>query len=117
MTDLDPRLHAFRPDLADIRLKGRVESARFVEAMPRRVVAAAAPIKRVPRADAGLESEALRGEAFMVFEDGAEGLVVGPSSKLTPMSAMCPPMRSVPSRPSRPTGSRRSAPSSIRAPT
>jgi hypothetical protein len=29
---LDPRLHAFRPDLADVRLKGKVESARFVEA-------------------------------------------------------------------------------------
>jgi cell wall-associated NlpC family hydrolase len=70
---LDPRLHAYRPDLADIRLKGTVESARFVEGMPRRVVAAAAPIKRVPRSDAGLESEALRGESFMVFEDGAEG--------------------------------------------
>ena len=73
MTDLDPRLHAFRPDLADIRLKGTVESARFVEGSPRRIVAAAAPIKRVPRSDAGLESEALRGESFMVFEDGAEG--------------------------------------------
>jgi cell wall-associated NlpC family hydrolase len=73
MTDLDPRLHAFRPDLADIRLKGRVEAARFVEGTPRRVVAAAAPIRHVPRPDAGLESEALHGETFMVFEDGAEG--------------------------------------------
>ncbi len=70
---LDPRLHAWRPDLADIRLKGRVEAARFVEGMPRRVVAAAAPIKRVPRSDAGLESEALRGETVMVFEDLGEG--------------------------------------------
>jgi cell wall-associated NlpC family hydrolase len=73
MTTLDPRLHAFRPDLADIRLKGRVESARFVEGVSRRVVVAAAPIRCVPRSDAGLESEALRGETFMVFEDGGEG--------------------------------------------
>ena len=73
MTNLDPRLHAFRPDLADNRLKGRVEAARFVDGAPRRVVAAAAPIKRIPRPDAGLESEALFGETFTVFEDGAEG--------------------------------------------
>ncbi len=73
MTTLDPRLHAIRPDLADIRLKGRVEAARFVEGTPRRVVAASAPIKRTPRSDAGLESEALRGETVTVFEDGAEG--------------------------------------------
>ena len=70
---LDPRLHAWRPDLADIRLKGEVEAARFIQGTPRRVVAAAAPIKRTPRADAGLESEALRGETFTVFEDAAEG--------------------------------------------
>jgi hypothetical protein len=71
--DLDPRLHAFRPDLADIRLKGKVESARFVEGAVRRAVASNAPLKRTPRADATLESEILRGELFAVFEDAAEG--------------------------------------------
>jgi cell wall-associated NlpC family hydrolase len=70
---LDPRTSAFRPDLADARLQGRVEAARFVEGTPRRVVAAAAPIKRKPRADAPLDSEVLRGELFTVFEDMAEG--------------------------------------------
>lgn len=73
MTSLDPRLHAFRPDLADIRLKGRVDAARYVEGTPRRVVAASAPIRRVPRPDAGLESEALSGETVIVFEDLGEG--------------------------------------------
>ncbi len=73
MTTPDPRLHAFRPDLADIRLKGSVEAAHFVEGQPRRVVAAAAPIRRTPRPDAGLESEALFGETVIVFEDAAEG--------------------------------------------
>ena len=73
MMDLDPRLNAFRPDLADVRLKGKVEAARFVEGSPRRVVASSAPLKRTPRADASLESEILRGEVFTVFEDGAEG--------------------------------------------
>ena len=79
MTTLDPRLHAFRPDLADIRLKGAVEAARFVEGTPRRVVAAAAPIKRVPRSDAGLESEALLGETVTGLRGWRRGLVVGPA--------------------------------------
>ena len=70
---LEPRLHAFRPDLADARLRGRVEAARFAEGTRRRVVAASAPLKRKPRADAPLASEILRGEDFTVFEDGAEG--------------------------------------------
>jgi len=73
MTDLDPRLHAFRPDLADARLEGKVDAARFVDGAPRRVVADCAPLKHTPRADARLESEVLRGETFTVFEDVAEG--------------------------------------------
>ena len=75
--DLDPRLHAYRPDLADVRLKGKVESARLVEGTPRRVVASNAPLKRTPRADASLESEILRGELFTAFEDTAEGWAWG----------------------------------------
>ena len=73
MTDLDPRLHAFRPDLADARLKGKVAATRFVDGAPRRVVADCAPLKHSPRADARLESEVLRGEVFTVFENAAEG--------------------------------------------
>ena len=70
---LEPRLHAFRPDLADARLSGKVDAAQFVEGTRRCVVAASAPLKRKPRADAPLDSEILRGEDFTVFEDGAEG--------------------------------------------
>ena len=73
MNTPDPRVNAYRPDLADARLKGKVESARFVAGTPRRVVANAAPMKRTPRADAPLDSEILRGELFTVFEDAAEG--------------------------------------------
>jgi cell wall-associated NlpC family hydrolase len=73
VSDLEPRLHAFRPDLADARLKGRVSAARFVEGAPRRVVASAAPLKRRPAADAPLDSEVLRGEVFTVFETTADG--------------------------------------------
>lgn len=70
---LDQRLNAFRPDLADIRLKGKVDAARFVAGAPRQVVANVAPMKRDARNDAPLESEVLRGEVFTVFEDAAEG--------------------------------------------
>ncbi|MEO8669037.1 MAG: NlpC/P60 family protein [Bauldia sp.] len=70
---LEPRLNAWRADIANVRLKGRVESARFVEGEVRRVIAPSAPLKRVARADAGLDSEVLRGERFRVFEDSGEG--------------------------------------------
>jgi cell wall-associated NlpC family hydrolase len=70
---LDPRLNAFRPDLADASLRGKVEAGRFVEAARRRVVAFSAPLKREPRPDAPLDSEVLRGEIFRVFEETAEG--------------------------------------------
>jgi cell wall-associated NlpC family hydrolase len=70
---LDPRLNAFRPDVADASLRGKVDADRFVEAARRRVVAFSAPLKRAPRADAPLDSEILRGEIFRVFEESAEG--------------------------------------------
>jgi hypothetical protein len=70
---LEPRLHAFRPDIADARLKGEVDAKRFVEAVGRRVVVAAAPLKRIPLPEAPLDSEILHGEIFRVFEETAEG--------------------------------------------
>ena len=45
---LDPRVHAFRPDLADARLRGRVEAARFVDGWPMRVRVTAAPLRVRP---------------------------------------------------------------------
>ena len=73
MTALDPRLNAFRPDLADARLQGKVTAARFVAGQVRGVVAASAPLKRTPASDAPLDTEVLRGETFTVFEDTPEG--------------------------------------------
>ena len=77
MTALEPRLNAYRDDLADARLNGKVAAARFVAGQRRRVVADAAPLKRTPAADAPLASEVLRGEAFVVFEETAEGWAWG----------------------------------------
>ncbi|MBO0902660.1 C40 family peptidase [Jiella sonneratiae] len=74
MTDKpDARLNAFRTDLADIRLEGRVEAARFVAGKPRVVAAPLAPLRRRPREDAALDTELLMGERVAVFEDGDEG--------------------------------------------
>jgi cell wall-associated NlpC family hydrolase len=73
MTSLDPRLHAHRPDLADARLKGLVEAARFVEAEARIVAVPVAPLRQRPAADAPLDTEALRGEAVRLFEATVEG--------------------------------------------
>ncbi len=70
---LDPRSHAFRDDLADARLRGRVAAARFVEGIDRRIAAASTPIRRTPRFDAGVDSEALQGEVVRVFEETMEG--------------------------------------------
>ncbi|MYZ48665.1 peptidase P60, partial [Rhizobiales bacterium L72] len=61
MTPLDPRRNAFRPDLADIALKGRVAAARFGEATPMRVAAPVTALRDAPRPDAARLTEALRG--------------------------------------------------------
>ncbi|HEX2257448.1 MAG TPA: NlpC/P60 family protein [Afifellaceae bacterium] len=73
MTSLDPRLHAYRTDLADARLEGRVNAARFVEHQERVVAATVASLRRRPAPDASLDTEALRGEAVHLFEETAEG--------------------------------------------
>ncbi|BCB21780.1 NlpC/P60 family protein [Bosea sp. ANAM02] len=65
---LDRRIHAFRPDLAARALTGQVEAARFTDPQPMRVVAASAPIRREPRPDAALDTEALAGELVQVYE-------------------------------------------------
>jgi cell wall-associated NlpC family hydrolase len=70
---LDPRQNAFRSDLADARLEGQVEAARFVVGERRRIAVPVAPVRHAPRADAAIDSEALLGEALRVFETTAEG--------------------------------------------
>jgi cell wall-associated NlpC family hydrolase len=66
---LDPRLNAVRRDLADIRLRGRVEAQRFVAGEARRVARGAADLRRGPAADAPLDSQLRFGEAVMLFEE------------------------------------------------
>ena len=65
----DPRRHAYRHDLAAERLRGRVASRRFVTGEPRQVVAPSLPLRREPRFDATLDTEALRGEIVTVYDE------------------------------------------------
>ena len=66
---LDPRVTPARPDLADMRLRGSVEAARFVAGAPRRIAVPAAPLRRTPHPDAGLETEAVMGDSVTLYED------------------------------------------------
>jgi cell wall-associated NlpC family hydrolase len=72
LTAYDKRLHAFRPDLADARLKGEVAADRFVTGHPARIVATVADVMKEPRPDSGLNTQLLRGDDVTVFEE-AEG--------------------------------------------
>lgn len=69
MTDLDPRRHAFRDDLAASSLRDRVHAPRYSEGEQRQVVQAVLPLRNEPRFDALLESEALLGELVTVYEE------------------------------------------------
>lgn len=72
MTVHDARLHAFRPDLADSRLKGEVAAERFVAGSPARIAASVADVRKAPGADAGVNTQFLCGDDVLVFEE-AEG--------------------------------------------
>ncbi|EAU40745.1 hypothetical protein FP2506_03424 [Fulvimarina pelagi HTCC2506] len=66
---LNPRLNAYRSDLADLRLKGQVEAEHFIEGQPGVVSVPLAPIHRAPAHDAALDTEALFGERLLVFDE------------------------------------------------
>ena len=66
---LDRRTNAFRSDLADSRLRGRVPAARFVEGTHRRVAAPSTPLHREPAANAPIDTEAIRGEPVRAFDE------------------------------------------------
>ena len=68
MTTLDRRLHAFRPDLADIHLQGRVDARHFVSAKPACIAVPVADVKSAPDAAAGMDTQFLLGDEVGVFE-------------------------------------------------
>ena len=66
---LDRRLNAYRPDLADTRLKGWVEAQHFADGTLYRVVGSLIDLKRHPAPDSAIENQALFGEAIRIFDD------------------------------------------------
>jgi cell wall-associated NlpC family hydrolase len=69
MTALDRRLHAFRPDLADVRLQDRVTADRFVEGRPMRVALPVADLRGAPRPDSGPQTQLLLGDDVELFDE------------------------------------------------
>jgi cell wall-associated NlpC family hydrolase len=68
----DPRRHAYREGLAAESLRGKVLAERYVRGESRQVEAPALPLRREPRFDATLDTEALYGETLTLFDE-AEG--------------------------------------------
>ncbi|SMF82379.1 NlpC/P60 family protein [Tistlia consotensis] len=68
---IDPRLNAFREDLADARLEGRVEARHYSQGRPAQVAAGILGLHRRPDPAAPLDSQLLSGEAVRVFETRA----------------------------------------------
>ncbi|OWV96589.1 peptidase P60 [Rhizobium sp. R72] len=68
MTMLDRRLHAYRPDLAEAGLEGRVEALRFVSGTPGRVTVPVIGLRPAPDLTKGIDTELLLGEDVTVFE-------------------------------------------------
>jgi hypothetical protein len=69
VTKLDPRRHAYRGDLAAEHLRGTVEAERYAPGEPRQVAAPSLPLRRAPRFNATLDTEALHGESVTVYEE------------------------------------------------
>lgn len=65
----DKRLTPARPDLAARHLEGKVEAARFVDGRRMQVKEGVADLKREPRPDARLDTQALYGETVIVYDD------------------------------------------------
>lgn len=64
----DKRLNPYRPDLAAAHLRGEVEAKRFVEGTDMQVKMPVASLLKRPDRQAPMETQALFGETFRVYE-------------------------------------------------
>ncbi len=69
MSMLDRRLNAYRPDLADERLSGKVEASRFTTGTLMQVSAAVVDLRSEPRPDSGPQTQIIFGDMVRVFEE------------------------------------------------
>ncbi len=72
MANLNPRLNAYRPDLAAESLRGRVVADRFTAGRPAQVARGVVALRRRPGADAPQDTQLLSGEEITVLDE-AEG--------------------------------------------
>ncbi len=77
MRDFDPRVTPARADLAAKHLQGKVAAARYVEGTVYEVIDPQAPLRKEPRPDAALDTEALKGERVVVYDTNGEGWAWG----------------------------------------
>jgi cell wall-associated NlpC family hydrolase len=77
MSAPDPRTTPYRPDLAASHLRNIVQAAHYADGTIYQVVEATAPLRREPRHDAPLDTEALLGERITVYETDVEGWAWG----------------------------------------
>lgn len=68
LTAHDPRLHAHRPDLADIRLQRQVAAESYAEGSPARIAASVTDVCKAPDASSGINTQFLLGDDVLVFE-------------------------------------------------
>jgi cell wall-associated NlpC family hydrolase len=68
MKELDPRIYAYREDLAAAYLQDKVRAAKYVQGEDRQVVAPSIALRSAPRFDATVVTEALMGEIVTMYE-------------------------------------------------
>jgi len=76
MTTFDRRRHPVREDLAAASYRGKVDDRRFVDGVARRIGAASVPLRPRPDLQRSIDTEALFGEAFTVYDE-ADGWAWG----------------------------------------
>lgn len=69
MSMLDRRLNAYRPDLADERLSGKVQASRFTTGTLMQVSASVVDLRSEPRPDSGPQTQIIFGDMVRVFEE------------------------------------------------
>ncbi len=65
----DRRTTPARADLAAEHLRGIIDAPAYAKGREMRIIAASAPLRRSPQADAPLETEALLGESVAVYDE------------------------------------------------
>jgi len=65
---LDPHIHAYRKDIADIGLAGQIFAPHYARPLIRECGAEPAPVRAIPASDSEAIAELAPGDAFAVLE-------------------------------------------------